>query len=303
MGVPLSKLRASKRALQQHGLSSEVESQLQIFWRRFCKNKTALIGLCVLAVLAVMAIGASWIAPEPWTHLDLLNKNQPPSAQHWLGTDQYGRDVFSRLVWGSRISLTVGLVAAAVSLSLGAAWGAVAGYYGGSWLDVTMMRIAEAIDSIPILVLLIVVSAVVSRSIYTVMLVIGLTSWPSAASLVRGQYLSLRQRDYVTAAQALGASDARIIFRHIMPQVMAILLVSASFRIASAILFESTLSFLGFGPPPPFPTWGEMLATGRNVLRQAPWVTFWPGLMITMTVLAFRFVGDGARDAWDPKMK
>lgn len=301
MGIPLSKLRAKKA--MEHGLSPAEETQLRVFWRRFARNKTALVGLYILALLTLVAIGASWIAREPWTHLDLLHKNQPPSAEHWLGTDQYGRDVLSRLVWGSRISLAVGFVAASVSLGIGTIWGAVAGYYAGSWLDVTMMRIAEAVDSIPTLVLLIVVSAVISRSLFTVMLVIGLTSWQGAASLVRGQFLSLRERDYVTAARALGASDARIIFRHIMPQVMAIILVTASFRIAGAILVESTLSFLGFGPPPPFPTWGEMLATGRNVLRQAPWVTLWPGILITVTVLAFRFVGDGARDAWDPKMK
>lgn len=289
--------------LLEHGLSLVEEGQWRSFWRRFSKNRAAKFGLLILLLLAVCSVFAPVIAPEKWNHLDLLAKNRPPSAEHWLGTDQYGRDVFSRIVWGSRISLTVGFVAAGVSITIGAAYGAIAGYYAGSWLDVTMMRIAEAIDSIPILILLIVISSVVSRSIYTVMLVIGLTSWPSAASLVRGQYLSLRQRDYVVAAQALGATDRRIIFKHIMPQVVALLLVSASFRIAGAILFESTLSFLGFGAPPPFPTWGEALATGRQVLRQAPWVTMWPGIMITITVLAFRFVGDGARDAWDPQMK
>lgn len=301
MSQPLAK--ATSEELLQHGLTQKDESQLRIFIRRFARNKAALLGMGILFILAFAAIFAPWITKEPWTHLDLLNKTRPPSAEHWLGTDQFGRDVFSRLVWGARISLSVGFVAAGVSLLIGATYGAVSGYYAGSWLDVTLMRIAEAIDSIPILILLIVVSSVVSRSVYTVMLVIGLTSWPSAARLVRGQYLSLRERDYVQAAQAMGASDSRIIFKHILPQVVALILVSASFRIAGAILFESTLNFLGFGAPPPYPTWGEMLATGRAVLRNAPWVTFYPGFLITVTVLAFRFVGDGARDAWDPKMK
>lgn len=284
-------------------MASREESQLRIFVRRYSKNKMAVAGFIILAILAVIAILAPVLAPEPWDHLDFTTKNLPPSPTNWLGTDQFGRDVLSRLIWGSRISLTVGLVAAGVSLAIGAAYGAIAGYRAGSWLDVTLMRIAEAIDAIPILILLIVVSSIISRSIYTVMLVIGLTSWPSAARLVRGQFLSLRERDYVQAAQAMGASEARIIFRHILPQVFALLLVSASFRIAGAILYESTLNFLGFGAPPPYPTWGEMLATGRTVLRQAPWVTFYPGICITITVLAFRFVGDGARDAWDPKQR
>ncbi|MFZ5815988.1 MAG: ABC transporter permease [Bacillota bacterium] len=299
--MALSAQKASSQQLIEHGMAAREESQFRIFARRFARNKTALVGLAILVVLVTVAILAPVIAHEPWNHLDLLNKNKPPSPEHWLGTDQYGRDVFSRLVWGSRISLSVGFVAATVSILIGAAYGALAGYRAGSWLDVTLMRIAEAIDSIPLLILLIVVSSVVSRSVYTVMLVIGFTSWPSAARLVRGQFLSLRERDYVQAAQAMGATDGRIIFKHIMPQVIALLLVSASFRIAGAIIFESTLNFLGFGAPPPYPTWGEMLATGRAVLRNAPWVTAYPGILITITVLAFRFVGDGASEAWDPK--
>lgn len=289
--------------LIQHGMASREEGQFRIFVRRFKKNRMAVLGFFILSILAVMALLAPIIAPEPWDYLNFPTKNLPPSAAHWLGTDQYGRDVFSRLVWGSRISLTVGFVAASISITIGAAYGALAGYRAGSWLDVTLMRVAEAIDSIPLLLLLIVVSSLISRSIYTVMMVIGFTSWPAAARLVRGQFLTLRERDYVQAAQAMGASEARIIFKHILPQVFALLLVSASFRIAGAILFESTLSFLGYGPPPPYPTWGEMLASGRNVLRNAPWVTFYPGVFITVTVLAFRFVGDGARDAWDPKQR
>lgn len=289
-------------ALQSQGLGKE-ESMFMVRWRRFRRSKTALAGLTILTILVIAAIFAPYIAPENWDHFDVVNKNKPPSAEHWLGTDMYGRDLFSRIVWGARISLSVGFVAAAVSVTIGSAYGAVAGYYAGSWLDVSMMRIAEAINSIPVLILLVVMASVVSRSVYTVMFVIGLTSWPSLAFLVRGQFLSLRQRDYVEAARAMGAQDKRIIFRHILPNVVALILVSATLRVGGAILFESALNFLGFGAPPPYPTWGEALATGRNVIRTAWWCTAFPGIFITITVLAFNFVGDGLRDAFDPKMK
>jgi peptide/nickel transport system permease protein len=280
-----------------------MESPTRIFLRRFFRSKTAVFGLVVLSLLLLMAAFAPWIAPEPWTHLDVINKNRPPSAEHWLGTDLFGRDLFSRIVWGARISLAVGFVAATVSVIIGSIWGAIAGYYAGSWLDVTMMRIAEAILSIPVLILLIVVSSIISRGVLTVMLVIGLTAWPPLAFLVRGQFLSLRQWDFVQGAQALGAGDSRIIFRHILPNVMAVILVDVTLTIGGAILFEAALNFLGYGTPPPYPTWGEALATGKAVIRQAPWVTAFPGLFITITVLAFNFIGDGLRDALDPKMK
>jgi peptide/nickel transport system permease protein len=243
------------------------------------------------------------IAHEKWDFLDMARKTLPPSGEHWLGTDQYGRDVFSRIVWGARISLSVGFVAAGVAVVIGSTWGAVAGFYAGSWLDVTMMRVAEAIDNIPTLTLLVVVSSIISRSVYTVMLVIGLTSWPGLAFLVRAQFLSLRERAFVQAARAMGAQDTRIIFKHVLPNAVAIIIVNATLRIGNAILAETALNFLGFGAPPPFPTWGEMMSTGRAVLRVAPWVTTVPGILITITVLSFNFVGDGLRDALDPKMK
>lgn len=285
-----------------HGLATE-ENKWVTVWRRFARNRAALFGLAILILLTIMAVFAPWLAKEPWDYLDVMSKNLPPSAQHWFGTDLHGRDLWSRIVWGSRISLSVGFVAAGVSVTVGTAYGAIAGYYAGSWLDVTMMRIAEAVNSIPFLVLLVVVSSIISRSVYTVMLVIGLTSWPSLAFLVRGQFLSLRSWDFVQAAQALGADDRRIIFKHILPHVATVVLVQTSFRVGGAILAESTLNFLGFGAPPPFPTWGEALATGRQVMHKAWWVSTMPGVFITMTVLAFTLVGNGLRDALDPKQK
>lgn len=288
--------------LQKEGLLKE-ESQAAVIWRRFARSKTALLGLGLLSILALAAIFAPYIAPEKWDFLDMLAKNKPPSAEHWFGTDQFGRDVFSRIIWGARISLSVGFVAAGVAILIGVSWGAVAGFYAGSWLDVTMMRIAEAIDSIPTLILLVVISSIISRGVFTVMMVIGLTSWPALAFLVRSQFLSLRERDFVQAAKALGAEDRRVIFRHILPNVFAIIIVNATLRIGNAILSETALNFLGYGAPPPYPTWGEMLATGRATLRIAPWTATIPGLFITATVLSFNFVGDGLRDALDPKMK
>jgi peptide/nickel transport system permease protein len=288
--------------LQLQGLTKE-ESQWIIIWRRFRRSKTAMLGLFVLLVLIILALGANWIAHEPWTFMDVLNKNKPPSAAHWFGTDQYGRDVFSRIVWGARISLLVAFVAATVAVVIGSSWGAVAGYYAGSWLDISMMRVAEAISSIPLLILLVVLSSVVSRGITTVVIVVGITSWPGLAFLVRAQFLSLRERDFVQAAKAMGAMDRRIIFKHILPNVLAIIIVNITLRIGNVILLEAALSFLGYGPPPPFPTWGEMVSGGRGVMRNAPWVTTIPGLFITATVLSFNFVGDALRDALDPKMK
>lgn len=289
--------------LQHQGLARE-QHGLAVFWRRYRRSWTAVAGLVILVALGLMALFAPILAPEPWDHLDLVNKNQPPSEQHWMGTDQFGRDVFSRIIWGSRTSLSIGFVAMAVSVVIGSIWGAIAGFYGGSWLDITMMRVAEAIDLIPLLFLLLVVAAIIPRSgIYTTMFIIGATSWPSLAFLVRGQFLSLREWDFAQASRALGASDARIIFRHILPNVVAIIIVSATLRIGNAILAEAALGYLGYGAPPPTPSWGEAIAAGRNFLRTAPWVATWPGIFITVTVLAFNFFGDGLRDALDPKLK
>lgn len=294
---------ATSGNLQNQGLAKE-ETGLAAFWRRFRRSRTALFGLAVLGILVLTAIFAPYLAKEPIDYLDLANKNLPPSQLNPMGTDQFGRDVLSRLIWGSRTSLSIGFLAMAVAVAIGTIWGAVAGFYGGSWLDITMMRIAEAVDLIPLLFLLLVVAAVVPRTgIYTTMFIIGATSWPRLAFLVRGQILSLREWDFAQASRALGASDARIIFRHILPNVVAIIIVSATLRIGSAILAEAALGYLGYGAPPPTPSWGEAISAGRNFLRTAPWVATWPGILITMTVLAFNFVGDGLRDALDPKLK
>lgn len=304
MAVPANlSVRSSRADVGAFNPKVRTETSFQVFWRRFKRNRMALVGLTLLAVLYGMAVLAPLITTQAPDFLDFALKNKPPSAEHWFGTDHYGRDVFSRIVWGSRISLTVGLIAAAVAVVIGTLVGSVAGYFGGTWLDITLMRFVEAVEAFPFYFLLVVVMAFVGQTTSLMMLVIGITSWPSLAQLVRGQFLSLREREYVHASQGMGASDARIIFRHILPNAMAPIIVSAALRVGNAILAEAALNFLGFGTPPPFPTWGEMINSGRTFITTAPWIVTFPGIFITLTVLAYTFVGNGLRDALDPRLK
>ncbi|WP_374711514.1 ABC transporter permease [Symbiobacterium terraclitae] len=289
---------------QLQGLAHE-ESQFRQFVRRFARNKLAVVGLLVLLFLYTVAFLAPYIASEPQdAPVNTAARFVPPlSPGHPLGTDNMGRDLLSRMIWGSRISLSVGFVAMGVAVVLGSLVGAVAGYYGGTWIDILLMRIAEAIDVIPVFFLLVTVVAVLKPSVYNIMVVIGVTSWPGLAYIVRGQFLSLRQRDFTEASRAMGATDSRLIFRHILPNAVAPIIVSATLRIGGAILSEAGLSFLGLGAPPPSVSWGQILSVSRSFLKQGPWLMFWPGLAIFITVLAFNFVGDGIRDALDPKLK
>ncbi len=283
-------------------LTPEPESYGRMVWRRFKKHKLAMAGLYVLIFMYALAIFAPMIATQSYEAVDPPNKLKPPSREHLMGTDHVGRDVFSRVIWGSRISLSVGFVAAAVAVTLGVLVGATAAYFGG-WVDDILMRFTEIVMAFPTFFLLLTIVSILERSIFNIMLVIGLTSWPSLARMVRGQILSLREQEFTEAARALGASDARIIFRHILPNAMAPVIVSATMRIGGAILSESSLSFLGLGVPEPFPSWGSILNAGRNYLLQAPWITTFPGIFIFLTVLAFNYVGDGLRDALDPRLK
>lgn len=272
------------------------------FWRRFCRNRLAHWGLLVLILLYAMAALAPLLATQPYDAINSGDRFLAPSAQYWFGTDHLGRDIWSRIVWGSRISLTVGFVSAGVAICLGTLLGGLSGYYGG-WVDSVISRFIEILVSMPQFFLLLAISAVIPRSVWSIMLIIGLTSWPSTARIVRGLVLSLRERDFTEAARAVGASDLRIIFRQILPNAMAPVIVSTTLRIGHAILAESGLSFLGLGPPPPFPTWGSIVAGGKDYLRTSPWISLAPGFFIFLTVLSFNFVGDGLRDALDPKLK
>lgn len=283
--------------------ASKETTQLQQITRRFMRNKTAVVGLVVLLLLYTVALLAPYLASEPLETMNLAQRFKPMSWDHPFGTDNLGRDVLSRMIWGSRVSLSVGFIAMGMAVTIGTVVGALAGFYGGTWIDLVLMRIAEAIDIIPVFFLLITVVAVLPKSVFNIMIVIGLTSWPGLAQIVRSQFLSLRQRDYTEASRAMGAKDARLIFRHILPNAMGPIIVSSTLRIGGAIIAESSLSFLGIGTQPPDISWGQMLFAARPFLKQAFWASFWPGFAIFLTVICFNFVGDGLRDALDPKMK
>ena len=224
-----------------------------------------------------------------------------PTGQHWLGTDDSGRDVLSRMIHGSRVSLSVGFVAVGIALVIGILLGALAGYFGG-WVDHVISRLIEILLTIPTFFLIIAIIAFLPQSIYNIMIVIGLTGWTGIARFVRAEFLKLKQLDFIMASRALGASHARIILLHMLPNAMAPVLVSAVFGIAGAILTESSLSFLGFGVPPPTPSWGDILSQSRDYIEFAWWLTVFPGFAIFLSITAYNLVGEGLRDAMDPKL-
>jgi peptide/nickel transport system permease protein len=270
-------------------------------WARFRRHRLALVGLALLLALTLVAVLAPELAGLDPYKADLRAYRKPPSEAHWLGTDAAGRDVLARLVYGARVSLSVGLVAVGIYVALGIVIGAIAGFYG-RWADGWLMRLADVVMAFPRLVIIITIAALLGPSIYNVMLIIGLLGWPPIARIVRGMFLSLRERDFVMAARVVGASNGRIIFRHLAPNVMAPVIVAATFGMAGAILLEAGLSFLGLGVQPPMASWGNMLnaAQSLSILEGMPWLWLPPGLMIALTVLSLNFVGDGLRDALDP---
>jgi len=271
-------------------------------WQRFIRHRLALIGTTILLIVAVASIAAPLIVRhDPYT-TDLRAYRKPPSSEHLLGTDSAGRDVLSRLLYAGRVSLSVGLVAVSIYVSIGIVLSGLPGYYGG-WVDSVIMRVADMVLSFPSLIIIIVTVSLLGPSIYNVMLVIGALGWPPIARLVRGNFLSLRQQEFVVAAQAGGAKHRRIIFRHVLPNALAPVIVAASFGMAQAILLEAGLSFLGLGVQPPTPSWGNMLSDAQSVLvlRNMPWLWLPPGIMIAITVLSVNFIGDGLRDALDPR--
>jgi peptide/nickel transport system permease protein len=242
--------------------------------------------------------------PVPYSpeRSDLLNRLQGPNRYHWLGSDDRGRDVLSRMIWGTRISISIGFVAVGIAVLIGVIAGALGGYYGG-WIDWSLQRVIEIMMCIPVFFLIISLIAFLPQSIYNVMVVIGITGWTGVARLVRGEFFKLRDSDFATAARATGLSDRRVIFRHILPNALAPVLVSATFGVAGAILTESALSFLGFGVPPPTASWGEILSQSKRYIDTAWWLVTFPGAAIFITVTAFNLVGEGLRDAMDPRMR
>ncbi|MEN6440987.1 MAG: ABC transporter permease [Syntrophobacter sp.] len=235
------------------------------------------------------------------TEYNLLEYLEAPNARHWFGTDDSGRDVLSRMIHGARVSLSVGFVAVGIALVIGIFLGALAGYFGG-WTDVVISRVIEIMLTIPTFFLIIAIIAFLPPSIYNIMVVIGLTGWTGVARFVRAEFLKLKQLDFITALRALGASHRRIIFLHMLPNAMAPVLVSAVFGVAGAVLTESSLSFLGFGVPPPTPSWGDILSQSRDYIEFAWWLTVFPGFAIFLSITAYNLVGEGLRDAMDPRL-
>ena len=261
----------------------------------------ALCGGGIVLLMFLMAGAASFTSIDP-AAINISQSLLPPSFTHPLGTDDLGRSVFVRMLYGARISLLVGFVAVGISTLIGIVFGALAGYYG-RWVDTVIMRFVDIMLCFPTFFLILAVIAFLDPSIWNIMIVIGLTSWMGVARLIRAEFLSLRQRDFVLAARALGGSDARLIFRHILPNAMSPVLVSATLGVAGAILTESALSFLGIGVQPPTPSWGNMLIVGKQTLGSAWWLSVFPGLAILITVLGYNLLGEGIRDALDPRLK
>ena len=258
--------------------------------------------MVLVLLMGILAIGAPWISPYSPDAYDLDQILKAPSWIHWLGTDDLGRDVLSRLLYGSRISLSVGFVAVGIYVAIGIFLGALAGYYGG-WIDMLISRAIEVMLCFPTFFLILAVLAFVGPSIYNIMVVIGVTQWTGIARLIRGEFLKLRNQDFVKAVRQQGASNFRIIFKHLLPNSLAPVLVSASFGVAAEILTESALSFLGFGVPPQVPSWGAILSQAQAFMDVAWWLTLSPGFAIFITITAYNLVGEALRDAIDPRLK
>jgi ABC-type dipeptide/oligopeptide/nickel transport system permease subunit len=273
-------------------------------WLRFRKNKAAMIGGTIIVLLWAIAICAPLVAPyDPISHLGSANRLLPPGSPGYvLGTDDFGRDMLSRMIYGARISLQVGLIVVALSGSIGITLGALAGFYGGV-IDEVIMRVVDILMAFPFFILAIAIMAVLGPSLNNAMIALALVSWVSYARLVRAQVLSVKQKEYVEAARSQGLSDAGLIIRHVLPNCSAPIIIEATLGVGGAILSAASLSFLGLGAQPPNPEWGAMLNEGREFLRQAPYLTIIPGSAIAITVLALNLLGDGLRDALDPRLK
>ena len=272
------------------------------FSSRLFRDKLAIAGLAIVLAFFALSILTPYLAPYDPSAIDVNDILAPPSYAHIFGTDELGRDVFTRMLYGAGISLKVGFVAVGIAVLIGAFLGAISGYYGGL-VDIMIMRFVDIMLCFPSFFLILAVIAFMEPSIFNIMAVIGLTSWMGITRLVRAEFLSLKERDFVLAEKAIGASHPRIIFVHILPNAMAPVLVSATLGIAAAVLTESALSFLGIGVQPPTPSWGNMLTQGQNVLGIAWWLSFFPGMAILLTVLGYNLLGEGIRDAIDPRLR
>lgn len=270
--------------------------------RIFLQNKAAVLGMAVVLIVILMAVFAPLVAPYGPLSQELSNRLKPPSGEHLLGTDKYGRDILSRLIWGTRVSLQVGIIAVGIGASLGTVIGLISGYFGGL-VDNILMRLMEILLTLPMLVLALVMVALLGSSLTNVMIAVGISILPGFARVIRGSTLSVREMDFVDAARVLGAKDSRIMFRHVLPNTLHAVIVLATLRVATAILIEATLSFLGLGVEYDKPTWGSMINEGRMYLQTAPWLAVFPGAAIMLTVLGLSLFGDGLREALDPRLR
>jgi peptide/nickel transport system permease protein len=279
-----------------------IESPGRRAWRRLKKRKGAMIGLGVVGIMVAMAILAPWIAPYDPIKQSWSAVRKPPSELYWLGTDEIGRDLLSRIIFGARASLSAGLISVSIALSIGVPLGVAAGYIGG-WTDALISRITDAMLATPFLILAIALAAFLGPSLGNAMIAIGITATPIFIRLTRGQVMAVKVEDYIEAAAAVGNPRWRIAVKHILPNILPSLLVQGTLAIATAIIAEAALSFLGLGQQPPAPSWGSMLNTAQRFLTNAPWMAIWPGLAIFLAVVSFNLLGDGLRDALDPKSR
>lgn len=291
--------RASTRRPQLAPAGESVTARLI---RRFLRNRAAVAASAMLLVIIVVAIFAPFVGRYPYESMDLRARSEPPSAEHWLGTDRVGRDVWSRTIHGARISLIVGFASTAIAVLIGITLGALSGFYGG-WAEMLVMRFTDVVMTFPPIIIMLTLASFVPRGLWPIVFIIGGLSWPGVARLVRGQILSLKEQEFVSAATALGNPNRRIILRHVLPNTLAPLMAMMSFSVGNAILTEAGLSFLGLGVPPPAPSWGIMLESARNldVLRNLPWAWLPPAFMTVLTVLCVNFIGDGLRDSVDAR--
>ena len=287
------------------------QTMAQMIWRSYLRHKPAMIGTVIVLIFALTAIFARYLTPFDPEKTELTNMLQPPSAEHLMGTDELGRDLLTRLLYGGRVSLSIGVMAMALAVTVGAVVGGLSGFYGG-WVDNVLMRFTDMMLAFPSLFVLIILSLALRdipiealrgtafASIFSIVLVIAVLAWMRVARLVRAAFLSLKEKEFIEAARCSGASNVRIMMRHLLPNAMSPIIVAATFRVATSIITESGLSYLGFGVQPPTPTWGNMLKNAQDQMTRAPWTAIFPGIMIFIAVIAINFIGDGLRDALDP---
>jgi peptide/nickel transport system permease protein len=298
----MSEIIAKEAATLQKSYEEPFISPWKEAWKSFKKNKAALLGLGIVCFFIIIAVLANIIAPHGYANVNLANKHLPPSSNHWFGTDEFGRDIFTRVVYGARISLWVGFLSVAGSSVIGSFLGMIAAFYG-KWVDMIISRVFDILLAFPSILLAIAVVAMLGPSLKNALIAIAIINIPSFGRLVRSRVLSIKEEEYISAARAIGMKDGRILLHHILPNSLAPIIVQGSLAIATAIIEAAGLGYLGMGAQPPTPEWGKMLSDSKDFIIQAPWTVIFPGAAIMLTVLGFNLIGDGLRDALDPRMK